>query len=48
MGNEYCKQIRLVLPNELAEQLEQHCKKSNESKSGFIKNAIIEKIEREQ
>ena len=43
-----CKQIRLVLPNEQAELLEQFCKKTHQTKNGFIKAAISEKIEREK
>lgn len=42
-----CKQIRLVLPNEQAERLDEYCKENNESKNGFIKQAIDEKLNRE-
>lgn len=43
-----CKQLRLVLPNEQAERLEIYCKKNNQSKNGFIKSAINEKLNREE
>lgn len=43
-----CKQIRLVLPLEQAERLENHCKTYNLSKNGFIKTAIDEKLERDK
>ena len=43
-----CKQIRLVLPNEQAERLENYCKITNQSKNGFIKAAINEKLNREE
>ena len=43
-----CKQIRLVLPNEQADKLEQFCKDRNLTKNGFIRSAIEEKMEREK
>ena len=43
-----CKQIRLVLPNEQAERLEAFCKTTKQSKNGFIKEAIDEKLSREE
>jgi len=43
-----CKQIRLVLPNEQAERLEKFCKENKQSKNGFIKSAIVEKLNREE
>lgn len=43
-----CKQIRLVIPNEQAERLEQFCKEKNLTKNGFIRTAIDEKMEREK
>ena len=44
----HCKQIRLVLPNELAARLESHCKQTNQSKNGFIKTAIVEKLDNDE
>lgn len=43
-----CKQLRLVLPNEQAERLERFCKDTGQSKNGFIKLAIDEKLDRDQ
>lgn len=43
-----CKQLRLVLPNEQAERLENFCKNTGQSKNGFIKLAIDEKLDRDQ
>lgn len=42
-----CRQIRLVIPIEQADRLEEFCKKTGQSKNGFIKAAIDEKMERE-
>ena len=46
--NTNCKQIRLVLPNEQAERLDKHCQETGQSKNGFIKSAIDEKLNREE
>ena len=43
-----CKQLRLVLPNEQAERLEKFCKSTGQSKNGFIKLAIDEKLNRDE
>lgn len=39
------KQVKLSMPAKEAEQLEEHCKKNNYSKAGFIREAIKEKID---
>lgn len=41
------KQVKLSMPINEAEQLENHCKKYNYSKAGFIREAIKEKIIRD-
>ena len=38
------KQVKLSMPNAEAEALENHCKKFNYSKAGFIRQAIKEKM----
>lgn len=43
-----CKQLRLVLPNDQAERLEKFCKNTGQSKNGFIKSAITEKLDKEE
>ena len=40
------KQVKFVLPKEEAEKLEIICKLHNYSKNGFIRAAVMEKIER--
>ena len=42
------KQVKLSMPIKEAEQLEQFCQEMNYSKAGFIRDAIKEKMEREQ
>ncbi len=39
------KQVKLSMPIQEAEKLEEHCKKFNYTKAGFIRKAIQEKIE---
>ena len=39
------KQVKLSMPIQEAENPEEHCKKFNYSKAGFIREAIQEKIE---
>ena len=45
---EHYKQVKLSMPNEEADLLEAHCKEFQYSKAGFIRQAIQEKIERDQ
>ena len=42
------KQVKLSMPNEEAEALETHCIKYNYTKAGFIRQAIKDKIKRDQ
>lgn len=44
---EHYRQVKLSMPNEEADALEQHCKKFGYTKAGFIRQAIQEKIERD-
>lgn len=41
------KQVKLSMPNEEAETLEEYCKKNGYTKAGFIREAIKEKMERD-
>lgn len=41
------KQVKLSMPNEEAEILENYCKQKDCSKAGFIREAIKEKMSRE-
>lgn len=41
------KQVKLSMPIQEAETLENFCKEKNCSKAGFIRDAIKEKIERD-
>lgn len=41
------KQVKLSMPNEEAQALEAHCSKNNYSKAGFIREAIKEKINKD-
>ena len=41
------KQVKLSMPNEEAEALETHCNNNHYSKAGFIREAIKEKINRD-
>ena len=43
-----CKQIRLVISNEQADRLDAFCRSTKQSKNGFIKAAIDEKLNREE
>lgn len=45
---EHYKQVKLSMPNDEAELLEEHCKEFQYSKAGFIRQAIREKIERDR
>ena len=45
---EHYKQVKLSMPNDEAELLEEHCKDFQCSKAGFIRQAIREKIERDR
>jgi hypothetical protein len=45
---EHYKQVKLSMPNDEAELLEEHCKEFHYSKAGFIRQAIREKIERDR
>ena len=42
------KQVKLSMPNKEAEALEAHCAKFNYSKAGFIRQAIKDKMQRDQ
>ena len=44
---EHYKQVKLSIPNEEAETLEEYCKKHGYTKAGFIREAIKEKMERD-
>ena len=44
---EHYRQVKLSMPNEEADTLEQHCKKFGYTKAGFIRQAIQEKMERD-
>lgn len=41
-------QVKLSMPSEEAEVLNEFCEKNNYTKAGFIRQAIKEKMEREQ
>ena len=45
---DHYRQVKLSMPNDEAERLEEHCKEFQYSKAGFIRQAIREKIERER
>ena len=41
------RQVKLSMPNEEAEALEKHCSSHGYTKAGFIRQAIREKMERD-
>ena len=41
-------QVKLSMPNEEAQTLDKYCKARNISKAGFIREAIKEKMQRDQ
>ena len=41
-------QVKLSMPNEEAQTLDKYCKARNISKAGFIRDAIKEKMQRDQ
>ena len=41
------RQVKLSMPNEEAEALEKHCASNGYTKAGFIRQAILEKMERD-
>lgn len=41
------RQVKLSMPNEEAEALEKHCTSNGYTKAGFIRQAIREKMERD-
>ena len=45
---EHYRQVKLSMPNEEANALENHCKAFSYTKAGFIRQAIREKIDRDQ
>ena len=45
---EHYKQVKLSMPNEEAESLERYCDQHGYTKAGFIRQAIKEKMEREE
>lgn len=44
---EHYRQVKLSMPNEEADALESHCKAFSYTKAGFIRQAIREKIDRD-
>lgn len=44
---EHYRQVKLSMPNEEADALDEHCKRFNVSKAGFIRQAIREKMNRD-
>lgn len=44
---DHYRQVKLSMPNEEADLLEDHCQKYGYTKAGFIRKAIKEKIERD-
>ncbi len=44
---EHYRQVKLSMPNEEAEALEKHCTEHGYTKAGFIRQAIQEKMERD-
>ena len=44
---EHYRQVKLSMPNEEADLLEDHCQRYGYTKAGFIRKAIQEKIERD-
>lgn len=44
---EHYRQVKLSIPKEEADALEQHCSAHQYTKAGFIRQAIREKIERD-
>ena len=44
---EHYRQVKLSMPKEEAEALDEHCAVHNYSKAGFIRQAIQEKMERD-
>lgn len=42
------KQVKLSMPNEEAEVLNNYCKEKGHTKNGFIRQAIKDKIERNE
>lgn len=44
---EHYKQVKLSMPNEEAEALEEHCAAYGYTKAGFIRQAIREKMQRD-
>lgn len=44
---EHYRQVKLSMPNEEADALEEHCMKYGYTKAGFIRKAIREKMERD-
>lgn len=45
---EHYRQVKLSMPKEEAEALENHCKAFSYTKAGFIRTAVREKMERDQ
>lgn len=44
---EHYKQVKLSMPKEEADALEEHCAAHNYTKAGFIRQAIREKMDRD-
>lgn len=45
---EHYRQVKLSMPNEEADALDNHCKVFSYTKAGFIRQAIREKIDRDK
>ena len=46
-AKENYRQVKLSMPNEEVEALEKHCASNGYTKAGFIRQAIREKMERD-
>lgn len=44
---EHYRQVKLSMPKEEADALDEHCTANNYTKAGFIRQAIREKMERD-
>ncbi len=44
---EHYRQVKLSMPNEEAEALDKHCSEHGYTKAGFIRQAIQEKMDRD-
>ena len=44
---EHYSQVKLSMPNDEAQALDEYCKRTGQTKAGFIRQAIKEKMERD-